>query len=239
MLRVAPFITPAWMPAFLFASALALQGCSLLPTRDEAPTSVASPVGETRGDETADGKAEGRKRDAFSVEVEAPDAVRSYLIRNLELQRYRQIDDLGAAELSRLMVAAEANARELLGTLGYFAPTLTLELRETPDGAAPREVRVTVEPGEITRVKQVEIAFNGPIATDAAAESQRTAVRSNWTLRPGQPFSQQAWDNAKSGGLRGLTAKRFPTASVRESRADIDADSASARLQIGYDSGPA
>ena len=60
MLRVAPFITPAWMPAFLFASALALQGCSLLPTRDEAPTSVASPVGETRGDETADGKAEGR-----------------------------------------------------------------------------------------------------------------------------------------------------------------------------------
>ena len=167
MLRVAPFITPAWMPAFLFASALALQGCSLLPTRDEAPASVATPVGETRGDATTNGK----KREAFGVEVEAPDAVRSYLIRNLELQRYRQIDDLGAAELSRLMVAAEANARELLGTLGYFAPTLTLELRETPEAAAPREVRVTVEPGEVTRVKQVEIAFSGPIATDAAAEA--------------------------------------------------------------------
>lgn len=242
MRRVAPFIAPAWMPAFLFASALALQGCSLLPTRDEAPASVASPVGETRGDDTAEGKgakADSKKRDAFSVEVEAPDAVRAYLIRNLELQRYRQIDDLGAAELSRLMVAAEANARELLGTLGYFAPTLTLELRETPAAAAPREVKVTVEPGEVTRVKQVEITFNGPIATDAAADAQRTAVRGNWTLRPGQPFSQQGWDNAKSGGLRGLTAKRFPTASVRDSRADIDADSASARLQIGYDSGPA
>ena len=239
MRRVAPIITPAWMPAFLFASALALQGCSLLPTRDAAPDSVATPVGQARSDDDAEAKPDSRRRDAFSVAVEAPDAVRTYLIRNLELQRYRQIDDLGAAELSRLMVAAEANARELLGTLGYFTPTLTFELRETPDAAAPREVRLMVEPGQVTRVQQVDITFDGPAATDAAAEAQRNAVRTGWSLRPGQAFSQQGWDNAKSGGLRGLTARRYPTASVRDSRADIDADTASARLRIGYDSGPA
>ncbi len=243
MRRVAPFITPAWMPAFLFASVLVLQGCSLLPRNqdDASPAPVAAPVGSAPRDDAsaADDAGSKKKRDAFSVDVQAPDAVRSYLIRNLELQRYRQIDDLGAPELSRLMVAAEANARELLGTLGYFAPTLTLELRDTPEAVAPREVRITVEPGAATRVQQVEIAFNGPVADDASAEAQRNGVRASWSLRPGQAFSQSGWDNAKSGGLRGLTAKRFPTASVRSGRADIDADAASARLQVGYDSGPA
>jgi len=234
MFRVAPFITPAWMPAFLFASALALPGCSLLPGRQEPPASVARPVGDAGGDAKP-----AKARDAFSVEVKAPDAVRDHLIRHLELQRYRQIDDLGSAELSRLMVAAEANARELLGTLGYFAPTLTLELRDTPDAAAPREVLITVEPGEPALVKQVEIGFAGAVADDPSAEGQRNTVRAGWTLRPGQPFSQQAWDNAKSTGLRALTARRFATASIRSSRADIDADSASARLAVGYDSGPA
>ena len=164
MFRVAPFITPAWMPAFLFASALALPGCSLLPGRQEPPASVARPVGDAGGDAKP-----AKARDAFSVEVKAPDAVRDHLIRHLELQRYRQIDDLGSAELSRLMVAAEANARELLGTLGYFAPTLTLELRDTPDAAAPREVLITVEPGEPALVKQVEIGFAGAVADDPSA----------------------------------------------------------------------
>jgi translocation and assembly module TamA len=234
MLRVAPFIAPAWVPVLLFVSVLVLQGCSLLPSRQETVAPVASPVGETRAEASAS-----PARDAFSVEVKAPDPVRDYLIRHLELQRYRQIDNLGATELSRLMVAAEANARELLGTLGYFAPTLTLELRDTPDARAPREVLITVEPGEPARVSQVEIGFSGPVADDPGAEAQRNGVRSGWALRPGQAFSQQVWDSAKSGGLRLLTARRFPTASVRSSQADIDADHAGARLSVGYASGPA
>jgi len=77
------------------------------------------------------------------------------------------------------------------------------------------------------------------VADDAAGEAQRNAVRSGWSLRPSLPFSQEAWENAKSAGLRTLTAKRYPTASVRSSRADIDADKARAQLGVGYESGPA
>ena len=130
------------MPALLFAGILLLQGCSLLPSKEAAQTdAAASPV--------AGEKRDAKGRDAFTVDVRAPDSVREYLVRNLEIQRYRQLDDLGAIELSRLMVAAEGNARELLNTLGYFTPTLTLELLETPDGKAPREVRITVEPHDL------------------------------------------------------------------------------------------
>ncbi len=233
MLRAVLSIARAWLLALLFGCALLLQGCSLLPKKEAAePASMASLV--------PGGDQDKGQRDAFSVEVHAPDAVRTYLVRHLEIQRYHQLDELGATEISRLMVAAEANARELLGTLGYFTPTLTLELRETPASSkAPREVAITVEPGEVTHVRDAHISFSGPIESDPAAQAQRSAIRQGWTLHPGQPFSQSAWDKAKSNGLRALTAKRYPTGSVAASQARIDADRHAADLEINYLSGPA
>jgi len=219
------------MPALLFAVILLLQGCSLLPQKQaEGTDTSSSPVAGT-SNESGSG--------SFSVEVRAPDSVRDFLVRNLEIQRYKKLDDLGAIELSRLMVAAEANARELLNTLGYFTPTLTLEMRETPGGTTPREVKITVEPGELTRVREVRIDFSGPIAEDRQSDARRDAIRSGWTLREGQTFNQQAWDNAKAAALRSLTSRRYPTGSIVSSRAEIDADRGEAKLSATYESGPA
>ena len=232
MLGMVRLLTPAWTPALLFAGILLLQGCSLLPSKEAAETdTAASPV--------AGGSRESKGGEAFTVDVQAPDSVREYLVHNLEIQRYRQLDDLGAIELSRLMVAAEANARELLNTIGYFTPTLTLELRETPGAKAPREVKITVVPGELTRVSNVQIDFSGPIAEDKASEPRRDAIRVEWPMRAGQPFNQQAWDNAKAAALRNLTARRYATGSILTSRAEIDADRSEAKLGVTLDSGPA
>ena len=239
MHRVVPFFSPARMPALFFVVLLFLQGCSLLPRSAPADASGAAPVASAgaNGGRTGPG---GQRQDAFTVEVRGPEAVREYLALNLEIQRYRQVDDLGATELSRLMVAAESNARELLNTLGYFTPTLTLELNETPAAAkAPREVVITVEPGERTRVSTVEIGFAGAIATDPSGEAQRDGIRVDWPLRAGEIFTQSAWDAAKTITLRTLAARRYPTARIALSRADVDADRQEARLTLGYDSGAA
>ena len=242
MLRVVSSFSPAWVPALFFAGVLLLQGCSLLPKKDTAEEGAgARPVaGNTAAPTGSDADAD--KRDAFTLTVKGPDKVRDYLALHLEIQRYSKIPDLGATELSRLMVAAEANARELLGTQGYFAPTLTLELNETPQSRkAPREVVVTVEPGELTRVDSAQIDFVGPIEADLrlAAADQREAIRKAWSLQPGQPFTQEGWDNAKAVGLRSLTARRYATANVAASRAEVDADRHQAKLGITYQSGPA
>ena len=251
MVRAVPVSSPAWWPALLLCGVLLLQGCSLLPKKESAEEnkpvsglvrSGAAGAGTTDADR--DGKEgerkPGDKRDAFTVDVRGPEAVRDYLRLHLELQRYRELDDLGATEISRLMVAAEANARELLATLGYFTPTLTLELNETPQGEkAPREIVINVSPGELTKVSNVQISYAGPIADDPAAESQRDTIRTAWALRAGQPFTQQAWDDAKTTALRSLTARRFPTGSIAISRAEVDADRSEARLSVTYQSGPA
>jgi translocation and assembly module TamA len=238
----------------LFSGVLLLQGCSLLPGKGKDPADGqpvagvvrSGPAADSRKDEDKsdkDGKTDKdrpAKRDAFTVDVRGPEDVRDYLKLHLEIQRYRELDDLGATEISRLMVAAESNARELLGTLGYFTPTLTLELNETPESTkAPREIVITVSPGEIAKVSNVQISYAGAIADDTSAEAQRDSIRTDWALRAGQPFTQQAWDSAKTTALRSLTAKRFPTGTIEISRAEVDADRSEARLSATYQSGPA
>lgn len=177
---------------------------------------------------------------AFRLDVRAPDAVRTYLEHHLELQRYRELADLDDNELARLVAAAEPNARELLGTLGYFSPQIRLELqRADAGGAASRTVLIQVQPGEPVRVTQVEIEFSGAIATDPQAEAQRRAIRRGWSLPAGQPFTQAGWDGAKTQALRQLTSRRYPTGEVRASRAEIDTDGKAVRLSLTLDSGPA
>ncbi|HYF43871.1 MAG TPA: BamA/TamA family outer membrane protein [Ramlibacter sp.] len=175
---------------------------------------------------------------SFMLELRAPPAVRPLLERHLELQRYRQVSDLDDAELTRLLRLAERDARELLATQGYFAPRLEIR-REAGAEGVPRVV-VDVQPGELATVAGVDIAFEGDIrdSTDPAAQRQRREIRERWSLPPGRPFTQDAWNDAKAGALRELVARRYPAGQVSYSLADVDAATSRARLGIRLDSGP-
>jgi translocation and assembly module TamA len=226
MVRAVSVSSPAWLPALLFSGVLLLQGCSLLPGKDQGPGR-----GPARGKPRARRLCAGRrrtprpratrrdkndkaaKRDAFTVDVRGPEDVRDYLKLHLEIQRYRELDDLDATEISRLMVAAEANARELLGTLGYFTPTLTLELNETPQGAkAPREIVITVSPGDITKVSNVQISYAGAIANDAGAEAQRDAIRTNWACARASPSRSRPGTRPRPPRCAASRPSAFPPA---------------------------
>jgi translocation and assembly module TamA len=173
---------------------------------------------------------------SFELEIRAPAPARELLERHLELRRYREVPDLDDAELARLATLAERDARELLGTLGYFAPMVRIT-REA--GVRPTLV-VEVELGEKTVVREVEISFEGAIAgaTDASTVAQREGIRIGWGLPPGQGFTQRAWDDAKAQALRRLAAKRFLAGRIADSLADVDAATHQAGLGLRLDSGP-
>ena len=175
---------------------------------------------------------------AFDISVRAPDSIRGLIEKHIELQRYRTVTDLNDAELARLVELAESNVRNLVGTLGYFSPTLNIT-RESVAGQRPTIV-VVVEPGPITQVKSVDMDFAGEIAqsTDADVIAQRQNIESSWRLPPGQPFTQDTWDGAKTQALRDLVARRYPTGRIADSLADIDPASNSAFLGLRLDSGP-
>lgn len=207
----------------LFLMSSALCGCSALAPRQ----------GERSG-EAAQAAA------AFTLQVRAPTEVRQYLESHLELQRFRAFPDLQERELARLLGAADANARELLATLGYFSPDIAIDLSETPGArGAPRAIVVTVDPGERTVVERLDLAFHGDIEQRQGTARQAARARAAWSLLPGQPFTQGAWDGAKHSALRALQQQRYPTAQLASSRAEIDADTHTAALSATFDSGPA
>ena len=219
--------------ALLLAALLGLSGCSLLPPSLGGPGKAPEVTGVPEDAPLA-----------FTLDVQAPKDIAQYLTKNMELQRFRRFPGLQARELSRLLGAADDNARELLGTLGYFSPSLTLEMIETPETPeapeteAPRRIVLTVEPGPQTQIASVDISVNSPDGEATEGALQRTRVERQWPLMPGQAFSQSGWDDAKGQGLRTLRQRRYPTARIASSRAEVDADQHRAALAVDYDTGP-
>ncbi|MGH8459673.1 MAG: autotransporter assembly complex protein TamA, partial [Nevskiales bacterium] len=148
------------------------------------------------------------------------------------------VTDLDEAELARLIVLAERNVRNLVGTLGYFSPSIRIT-REGGINQRPTIV-VAVDPGEATLTGPVAIHFAGDIAEspDPDAAAQRTQIRRGWRLPTGQRFTQDAWDGAKTQALRELVARRYPAGKLAESLADVDAPARTASLTLQLDSGP-
>ncbi|MGH6640690.1 MAG: autotransporter assembly complex protein TamA, partial [Polaromonas sp.] len=175
---------------------------------------------------------------AFDIAVQAPPEVRELLEKHIELQRYRAVTDLDEAELARLIVLAERNVRNLVGTLGYFSPSIRIT-REGGINQRPTIV-VAVDPGEATLTGPVAIHFAGDIAEspDPDAAAQRAQIRRGWRLPTGQRFTQDAWDGAKTQALRELVARRYPAGKLAESLADVDAPARAASLTLQLDSGP-
>ncbi|MBK9346832.1 MAG: outer membrane protein assembly factor [Burkholderiales bacterium] len=190
-------------------------------------------VGTVQGQSLAPGEPQ-----AFALTMDAPREVRADLERHLALQRYRAVADLSDSELDRLMAQAIQDSRDLLATLGYFAPDITLE-RGTPLPDGTRTLTLRVAPGEATLITGLDIVLTGPILQDPAARAQMALIQDTWLLRPGMRFSQDRWAAAKQQALRQLTTAGYPTGRLAESTADIDPQQHSARLGVVLDSGPA
>ena len=98
---------------------------------------------------------------AFTVEVLAPKPVQAYLLRHLDLMRYRSLSDLDDTELDRLQLSADQNVRDLLGTLGYFSPQVDISRATSDSNKGPsRVVRIAVQTGPSTTVTDVRVGFS-------------------------------------------------------------------------------
>ncbi len=229
MITKGSLLRPVLAPFFFVGTLLLALSSPLLAQENSDPATPASPVVSTSA---APGV-------VFEVEFNAPEEIADLLRRNLELMRYRELADLDNTELERLLLAAERNARELLATLGYFSPEVTVRLQPSPSGqSTPRHVVIAVQPGPPTLVSEVVITFTGAIVDDVTATRQRRTIRANWPLTEGRRFTQTAWDDAKTNALRLLGAERYPVGQIVSSQAYIDPDKRTARLSVMLDSGP-
>ncbi|OAI51191.1 hypothetical protein AYO46_08465 [Betaproteobacteria bacterium SCGC AG-212-J23] len=171
----------------------------------------------------------------YRVEVEAPDELKKMLQTGLTLVHWERDAQMSTEQLRRLIDDAVREAREAAATEGWFSARVEAHLDETVE---PHVVRLRVEPGERTRVAEVEIRFRGPASDDAAAKLNFRRVRQTWSLRRGEPFRQADWEAAKRSAVREMQAWRYAAASVAASSATIDPQTNRASLLVEIDSGP-
>jgi translocation and assembly module TamA len=171
----------------------------------------------------------------YRVEIDAPRELKDVLEKGLNIVRWRGDPEMDDERLKRLVDEAIRESREAAATNGYFSAHVQAQIDSS---AEPWVVRLRVEPGERTRVKDFEIRFTGPAATDGEARPYRDRARQNWTLRPGQPFSQAEWESAKRQAVRDLSSFRYAAATLASSEARIDPETHSASLHVEIASGP-
>lgn len=246
---------PAFEPAFLMGVACAVLVLLLAtlgrPARAEGEGQ--SPATSKTASTPATAPASAAAPPAFHLEVHAPEPLRDTLLRHLELQQYRGLQDLDRDELDRLLVSAQDNARNLLATQGYFAAEVKISVKEPaasptaggpPESDAPAaqhtpwEVLIDVTPGEPVRVSAFQLHLSGDVAHNPELEAVQRSLTETWGLRPGSIFTQAGWDGAKTEALRRLTATRYPTGHLVDSQARVDPDTQQAELSLTLDSGP-
>ena len=173
---------------------------------------------------------------AYRVEIDAPRELAGTLRKGLSIMRWQGDPNMTAEQLRRLADEAARETREVAATEGYFSPQVDVRI----DESGPEwKVFVKLEPGERTRVSEVEIRFSGPAAQDPEAQKLFKRVRERWRLRRGEPFRQSDWDAAKRDAARELASWRYAGARIADSRATIDPQTRRARLEVELASGPA
>lgn len=174
---------------------------------------------------------------ALTVEVQAPDELKTLLMQHLETARAARLgEQFDADEIARLQRQSELTARELLATEGYFSPQVESAAERVGDDW---RVSYRVHPGTRTTVGSVKLQFDGALKMRPGAAGLQGRIERSFSLKQGMPFRQADWDAAKRAVLGPLLGSRYPAAKIVASEARIDPATHSANLTLTVDSGPA
>jgi translocation and assembly module TamA len=221
--RARPLI--ARCAAGLLAAALA--GCGMLGKKKDEPK-------------------EDRGPPPVVLEVEAPKPVAELLREHLDLARLPALtkEPLRDGELERLVAAAPAQVRSLVRTQGFFNADIRVETL----GGTPPRVRVAVQPGPQAVVRDVTLDVQGPLQEQSQARQGRPgeanaveaqqALRREWPLPPGAPFTDEAWSRAKTQSIARLRAQGYVAADWTSTEARVDAATNGVALSGRIESGP-
>ncbi len=173
------------------------------------------------------------KKNLPVVKLSAPEAVQELLATHFKLPDEPLVDETA---VSAFLHRARQEISELLATEAYFTPTVTLlDRRSQKQG----DIQVKVDPGLRTRVTEVNIVFQGDLASDQPKQRKRMKqLRANWPLKIGQPFRSADWEEAKAALLSDITDRNYAAAYIVKSQAVVDPTNKSAKLTITLDSGP-
>src|SRR5690625_1462533 len=147
----------------------------------------------------------------------------------------RLAEDQDLQEVSRLRRRAYDATLSALETEGYFDPVVTLKVGKDYQGGETWDI--TIEPGQRTHVREVNIDFSGQIMRPQFQERVEH-IKADWPLKEGDLFLNSKWTNAKADLLNAVKTKDFYFARYKRTRATVYAEQAQADLALAVRSGP-
>jgi len=168
----------------------------------------------------------------FQIAEPTPSELAPLLQKVLDSAGPAETADADAEDDERLLRRLRAAVLEALATEGYFSPHVDSE----PDATHKARYVLRLEPGPRAQVADVQVKLTGAIQGEP--ERVRQLV-SSWELDVGKPFRAPDWAGGKTRLLNRVRERDFAAARIADSIADVDVDTATVRLRVEIDSGPA
>ena len=223
------------MRVFLGCLAVSLSAFAQEPARpdddppDDAPAAAVAPAA-TPGTETP----KPQLAPALTVTWEAPQPLKGIFEQNLKPPPI-EVGRRRGAVLRPWERDVRRRVPEIAASEGYFSPVVDIRY----DNEERRHATVVVTLGVRTTVKKVEFQFEGDLAQPGPErERRREELRAAWALKQGAAFRSPEWETAKTRIEESLTDLDYAAGRVAATRAEVDAEAATADLHVKLDSGP-
>lgn len=152
------------------------------------------------------------------------------LINGLSINRQKNSPRLDSRSVQRLHEQAVDELQHMLTVYGYYSPDITSELAETDENNWL--VRYNIELGEPIIIRQIDAAVEG----DAENDPVFTKMLNKLSLKVGDHFDHQSYENAKKTFLRIAAERGYFDGAFTCSKVSVDIEAKAADICLVYDS---
>ena len=173
------------------------------------------------------GVAELLERNNYRLDIDAPSSFASTIRDSTLVGRWQHRKDYDPVQFEGLVSKLHDEVLAIVQAEGYFEPRIEI------DAEAPDRVKLTLKPGNRTKVSELDIQIEGQ-GTQNRALAQ---VKRRFGMAVGDPFVSSNWQSGKSALIDAMKRQGYLRARIARSTAQVDAAAAKARLTVVVDSG--
>jgi translocation and assembly module TamA len=118
-----------------------------------------------------------------------------------------------------------------LESMGYYHGRLEQEIKENEQG--PWELKLTITPGEVTRLQWVDIRLEGEVLNDPWINRWLSQIK----IKPGDPLNHGDYEQIKSQLISLALARGYFDGHYQQSEIRVNRDLNLAQLNLYFDSG--
>ena len=167
------------------------------------------------------------ERNNYRFDIDAPSSFASIIRDSTLVGRWQHRKDYDPVQFEGLVSKLHDEVLAIVQAEGYFEPRIDI------DAEAPNRVKLTLKPGNRTRVGELDIQIEGQ-GTQNRALAQ---VKRRFGMAVGDPFVSSNWQSGKSALIDAMKRQGYLRARIARSTAQVDAAAAQARLTVVVDSG--